>query len=638
MNQETLASITPFLEYAALQLRKDSIRATTASKSGHPTSCLSAADIVAALFFHVMHLDLKNPHNPDNDRFILSKGHAIPVVYAAWKQLGVISDEELLTLRMFSSVLEGHPTPRFTYNEASTGSLGQGLSIGVGMALSARMDKKTFTTYVMMGDGEIAEGSIWEACELAAYYKLNNLIGIVDCNRLGQSEQTLSGHNISSIAKKFDAFGWHTIEIDGHDMSAIVTTLTQAHTITDKPIAIIAKTYKGYGLDDRANKEGYHGKPVTDKELQSELAILDKHFAQAASYRGEKKYIPPAPQTLNDSTQDHTIKLPNLEKNAHVTEFVAQAKLATRRAFGYALQDLGAADENIVVLDGDVKNSTYTDIFEKDFPKRFVQCFIAEQNMVGVACGLSLRGKKPFAATFGAFFSRAFDQIRMAGIGRLAVRLVGSHAGVSIGEDGPSQMALEDIAIMRSVPQSIVLYPSDSVSTYKLTELMSQYNDGISYLRTTRAETKNLYPLDEKFVIGGCKVLRRSAQDLVCIIAAGITLHEALAAYETLKQEKINIALIDLYSIKPLDIATIIDIARTSHNKIISAEDHYLAGGMGEAIAGALADKETTNITHKILCVRELSRSGKPEELLAYAHIDRNSIIEAVRSLVKNSN
>jgi len=627
------------LNHKALQLRIDSIRATTEAGSGHPTSCMSAADLVAALFFNSLIFDIQHPHNPNNDRFVMSKGHAIPVIYAAWKQLGVITDAELMSLRKVDSVLEGHPTPRFAYNEAATGSLGQGLSIGVGMAINAVHKKLSYTTYVMCGDAEIAEGSVWEAAELAAHNNLENLIGVVDCNRLGQSGESINNHQTQVVAGKFTAFGWHTIVIDGHDMQAIVNAYQQAKDVKGKPCMIIAKTFKGHGLAHIENKEGYHGKPFKKEEVPALIQELNKTYADAAAYKEEKMYVPAKPVVtvhheameglpfdgLRASGKNITL---NLATDKNSAQFEKDKKISTRKAFGYALTALGHADGRIFALDGDVKNSTYTEIFEADFPDRFVECFVAEQNMIGVSVGLQARGNIPFAATFGAFFSRCYDQIRMAGIGRNALRLCGSHCGVSIGQDGPSQMALEDLAIMRALPNSIVLYPSDGVATYKLTELMANYNDGISYLRSTRADTPVLYDKDETFSIGGSKILRSGKNNVACIVTAGITLHEALKAYDLLQKQGVSVAVIDLYSIKPLDVATLKTIAAKAGNRVITVEDHYPQGGIGEAVAAALAN---TGIQIESMAVTQIPRSGSPEELLAWAGIDAEAIARKVK-------
>lgn len=621
--------IINYLNHIALNLRINAIKATTASKSGHPTSCMSAADVIAALFFHIMKHDINQPHGSNNDRFILSKGHAIPIVYAAYKELGIISEDELLTLRHFDSELEGHPTPRFSYNQGATGSLGQGLGIGVGMALHAKKRNLDFTTYVMMGDGEIAEGSIWEAAELASHYKLNNIVAIVDANRLAQSGTSIEDHDVEIYAQRFEAFGWETIIIDGHDMDAIISALETTRT---SPLAIIAKTYKGYGLEEIENKNGYHGKPFKQEEVYDVITILEHRFKDAVSQKNALVTKPQIPQKSVDLSQVKPERITvNISDDKNTYLFQMEKSIATRHAFGYALSALGRASEKIMVIDADVKNSTYTDIFEKEFPDRFIQCYIAEQNMASVATGLEIHKNIPFFATFAAFITRAHDQIRMAGIGRNALRICGSHAGVSIGEDGPSQMGLEDLAMMRCIPNSIVLYPSDGVSTYKLTQLMANYHDGISYLRTTRAVTPMLYDKKEEFHVGGCKILRQSNNDLACIVAAGITLHEALKAHKLLAAEGVHVSVIDAYSIKPLDVETIKTVAKLSGNKIITVEDHYPQGGLGEAVAHGVINR---GIIHKVLAVNQISRSGTPEMLMKHAEIDAESIVLAVQSII----
>ncbi len=619
------------IAHKALHIRIDSIRATTAAKSGHPTSCLSAADLLATLFFKVMHFDVHNPKAENNDRFILSKGHAIPMVYAAYKALGVITDEELLNFRSVNSVLEGHPTPRFAYNEAATGSLGQGLSVGLGMALNAKHEGLSYKTYVMMGDAEIAEGSIWEAAELAPRYKLDNLVGIVDCNRLGQSEESISNHDVARYAQTFESFGWRTFIIDGHNLEEISNVFDEIATVRYQPSVIIAKTFKGYGIPGVVNKMGFHGKPFKQEELDAVIKQLRADFDTAGHCsKTIEAYTPPLPEPVQNKAP---MKLKPIELNFAADPnnnyfFNKDCILSTRKAFGYALTAAGRVDERIFTLDADVKNSTFTEMFEAEFPGQFIQCFIAEQNMVSIATGLELRGKIPFAATFAAFFTRAHDQIRMAGIGRNALRLCGSHAGVSIGEDGPSQMGLEDIALMRSIPNSIVLYPSDGVSTYKLVELMANYHDGVSYLRTTRADTPMLYDKDETFTIGGCKVLRENANDQACIIGAGITVHEALKAHEELKLLGIETSVIDLYSIKPLDAATIKRVAKASKGKIVIVEDHYPQGGIGEAVISALVNE---GFMFTMLAVNEVSRSGSPTDLLKLAGVDAATITQKIK-------
>jgi transketolase len=616
------------LAHKALQIRIDSLRSTTAAGSGHPTSCLSAADIVATLFFHVLRYDYAHPDHPNNDRFIMSKGHAIPVVYAALHQLGLITDEQLLSLRKVDSDFEGHPTPRFIHNQAATGSLGQGLSIGIGMALNARYESLRYRTYVMLGDGEIAEGSVWEAAELAAHDKIDNLVAILDCNRLGQSGPAIHAEHAERYAKKFEAFGWRALVIDGHDLDQIVDAFEQAHATTGQPTIIIAKTLKGYGLEGIEGHHGFHGKPFTQQELSGMIQKLNDRFKAAAEYKATVDEQPAQPDniSLKSISTDNALRL-DLSIDPFAEHFAAGKKISTRKAFGYALATLGRRSDKVFALDADVKNSTYTEFFEKDFSDRFVQCFIAEQNMVSIATGLALRGKIPFASTFGAFFTRAYDQIRMAGIGRVPLRLCGSHSGVSIGQDGPSQMALEDISMMRAVPQSVVLWPSDGISTYKLVEQMAKYHDGVSYMKSTRADTPLLYDTTEEFPLGGCKVLRSSDNDKACVVAAGITVHEALKAYAELQKQGVSVAVIDLYSIKPLDAATVTKVAQSSGGRLITVEDHYPQGGMGEAVAAALCN---SGVIITSLAVQQISRSGAPEELMALAGIDAASIVKAV--------
>lgn len=618
-----------FLEHKAYNLRKWSIIQTSEAGSGHPTSCLSAADIVAVLFFYVMRYNPADYEQPTNDRFILSKGHAAPLLYAAWKEAGVLTENDLLTYRDIDSVLEGHPTRRFAYTEAATGSLGIGLSIAVGEALHNRLHGYHAKTYVLLGDSEMTEGSVWEAVQLAAFYKLHSLIAIIDCNRLGQSTQTIEGHDTQRYVGMLESFGWQTYIVDGHDIAALITVFdTIEKQSNDKPIMIVAKTYKGYGIAQVEDKLGYHGKPFPKKQLPHILQELKTRFLQAAEYAGQTW------QAKLPQEQVHALRIMHEPSNAlPIPSYESGTEIATRKAYADALTAFGDQLPSTVSLDAEVKNSTYAEEFEQSYPERFFQCFIAEQNMVGMGIGMARRGSIPFISTFGAFFTRAHDQIRMAAIGQAALRLVGSHAGVSIGEDGPSQMALEDIAMMRAIPNSIVLYPSDGISTWKLVEQMALYASGISYLRTTRAATPILYSPDATFTIGGCSVLRKDARDRVCVIGAGATLFEALAAYDALvlSDDHIFISVIDLYSIKPLDAHTLIKTARASGNTIITVEDHYLEGGLGQAVVYALRN---TGITIECLAVDKLPRSGTPEKLRAYVGIDAQAIIKKVRELV----
>ena len=612
-----------FIKCRAYHLRRLSILSTTYAGSGHPTSCLSAADIVSVLFFKAMRYDPCDIKNPDNDRFILSKGHAAPLLYSAWQQVGVLEEDDLKKLRTFDSVLEGHPTGRFEYAEVATGSLGCGLSIGVGMALAAKQDKKKYRTYVLLGDGEIAEGSVWEAAELASYYNLSNLIGIVDCSRLGQSDATLHGHSVKRHKEKFEAFGWNCAIVDGHNISELVDVFEVAHKST-KPFMVIAKTIKGYGVHHVENKVGFHGKAFSKDQLDLLLDELKQRFkdescADILSPLVQKKDIV---KVKDKSEKTYSVPLLNLKKDELIS---------TRKAYGKALVAAGNNCEELVVLDAEVKNSTYSQLFEEEYPKRFYQCFIAEQNMVGMAIGLSARGKIPFASTFAAFFSRAFDQIRMTPIGGQAIRLAGSHAGVSIGYDGPSQMGLEDLAIFRTLPNSVVLYPSDAVSAHKLVEQMLNYNNGISYMRTTRMATPVVYDSKETFVVGGCKVVVQSKDDVACVVGAGATLHEALKAAKLLEQDKIKVSVIDLYSVKPFDKKTVEMVAKKSGSKIITVEDHYSAGGIGEMISASFCNSgfEITNLS-----VEKLPRSGSPEKLLSFCEIDAAAIVRAVKKLI----
>lgn len=611
------------LQAKANLLRIHSIRTTTKAGSGHPTTCLSAADLVAALFFHALRYDASNPRYPLNDRVIFSKGHAAPLLYAAWAEAGAFPVEHLDTLRQFESDLEGHPTPRFAWYGAATGSLGQGLSIGAGMALSLKRDGLPPRVYVLLGDGETAEGAVWEAAAFASYYNLNNLIAIVDINRQGQSQPTMLQHDLATYQRRLEAFGWQAATIDGHDLEQILSALDAAQD-AKRPFAILARTLKGKGAPAVEDQEGWHGKPLPPDlaeqaiaalqptpeqlELANRLRVMPPHEGNPPTYPAE---LPP-------------VQLPTYELGAQV---------ATREAYGDALVALGNADSRIYALDGDVKNSTFSEKFLKAHPERFVECFIAEQNMVGAAVGVAETGKIPFASSFACFLTRAFDFIRMAAIGRANVKFCGSHAGVSIGEDGPSQMGLEDLAMFRAIPGSVVLYPADAVSTVKLVEQAARYQ-GIAYVRTTRPKTPVIYANEEAFPIGGCKILRQSPRDVATVVAAGITLHEALKAHDLLQREGIAIRVIDLYSVKPLDADTLIRSGQETNGVIITVEDHYPEGGLGEAVAAAVSG---FGIRVHRLAVRELPRSGKPEELLAAYGIDAQAIAEAVRAIAQGA-
>lgn len=605
------------LEDIAKLIRYYSLVMPTEAGSGHPTSSLSAADLMTGLLFGgTFKYDLDNPQHPNNDRLIFSKGHASPLFYSLWAAAGKVSEQELMTYRKFTSNLEGHPTREFRFTEAATGSLGQGLSIGVGMALNAKyIDKLPYRTYVLLGDSEMAEGSQWEAMELAAFYKLDNLTGIMDVNRLGQRGETMYGHNLSVYRDRVSAFGWEPIVIDGHHMPQILTAYKQALSSRDKPVMIIARTIKGKGVSFIEDKNGWHGRPLKKDELVralEELGPIDK----ATTGKIEK------PDNLRPAETSPS--------SAEPVSYSTEKPVATRHAYGTALERLFPEFPNIVVLDAEVSNSTYSELFKARYPERFFEMFIAEQNMVGTALGLSLRGKSPFVSTFAAFLSRAFDQIRMSQYSKADIKFCGSHAGVSIGEDGSSQMGLEDIALFRTLLHSVILYPSDAVSTEKLVAEMAKHK-GISYLRTTRKETPIIYRNDEAFRIGGSKLLKSNKADVAVIVAAGITVHEALQAYEELKKEYILVRVIDLYSIKPLDVAALV-IAAHETGAVITVEDHFAEGGLGEAVMSALAE---INVPVYPLAVRKMPHSGKPAELLEYEEISASAIVKRTREIAK---
>ncbi len=608
------------LKELAAQLRVDSIRCTTAAGSGHPTSSMSAADLMAVLLGKYLRLDYAHWKSPNNDHLIFSKGHACPLLYSMWKAAGAISDEELLTLRQFGSRLEGHPNPHVTpFTDVATGSLGQGLPNGVGMALDGKyLSKLPFKVWVVLGDSEVAEGSIWESVDKASHYKLNNLVAILDMNRLGQRGETDLGWNSATYAARAAAFGAHAIEINGHDLEAIDRAYAEALTVTDKPVWIIAKTEKGHGVSFLANKEGWHGKALNADQAKDAIAELG----------GERHIIVDVqkPEAIAPATPAATgpLKLPTYEMGT---------KEATRKAYGDAITALGGFRSDIVVLDGEVSNSTFADEFNHTFPDRFFEMYIAEQQLVSAAVGLAVRGHRTFSSTFAAFFSRAFDQIRMASISNATISLSGSHAGVSIGEDGPSQMALEDLAMMRAVFGSTVLYPSDPNQTAHLVNLMADL-PGISYIRTTREKTPILYGEGETYEVGGSKLVHHSDSDQVAVIAAGITLHEANKAYETLKSQGITIRLIDAYSVKPIDKETLHRAAQDTGGKLVVVEDHWFEGGIGDAVLDAFVGVGDHAPTVVKLAVEHMPGSGKPAELLHAAKIDADAIVEAVKSLL----
>lgn len=597
----------------AAQLRIDSIRCTTAAGSGHPTSSMSAADLMSVLISSHLRYDFNNPENPNNDSLIFSKGHACPLLYAAYKAVGAVTDEELLTLRKLGSRLEGHPTPDIPWVEAATGSLGQGLSVGVGDALSAkRLDKLPFRVWVILGDSEMAEGSVWEAFATAGEYKLNNLVAIVDVNRLGQRGPTMLEWDTKAYAERARAFGWNAVEIDGHNISEVARAFQEAEN-SDLPTAIIARTKKGYGASLTSDQPGWHGKALNKEQAEAAIAELGGKNDIVIEVQKPEAAQPATPE-------GGSVDRPTYELGA---------KVAAREAYGAALKYIGGNDTSVVALDAEVSNSTFSDAFGKAFPDRFFEMFIAEQQMVSTAVGLQNRNKKPFCSTFAAFFSRAYDQIRMAAISQADIKFCGSHAGVSIGEDGPSQMALEDIAMFRAVNGSTVLYPSDATSTVALVEEMKDL-DGIVFLRTTREKTPVLYGADEKFPVGGSKTLRSSDNDAVTVIGAGITVREALTAADQLKGE-VAVRVIDLYSVKPIDTETLVKAANeTGH--IVVVEDHWREGGLGEAVLAALAGAGVAAKKFSHLAVSKMPRSGTPDEMLVDNGISAQHIVEAVKA------
>jgi len=597
------------------QFRVDSVRMAAAANSGHPTSAMSAADLLAVLVDGYLRYDFSQPKSPANDRLVFSKGHASVLLYAMYRAAGVVTDDEILTYRKHGSMLEGHPTPLIPWVDVATGSLGQGLPIGVGMALAAKhLEHLPTRVWVLCGDSEMAEGSMWEAFEHAAHYGLDNLTAIIDVNRLGQRGETMVGWNLDVYAARAEAFGWYAIEVDGHDVEAIDEAFSRAVAMAGKPTVIVAHTLKGRGVAAVENQNGWHGKPLEDPEgAIAELGGLRDIRIEVAKPDVEP-VARPAPSKL---------ELPRYELGTEV---------ATRKAYGDALAALGTARPDVVALDGEVSNSTFTEIFAKAHPERYFEMYIAEQQLVAAAVGLQAVGWRPFASTFAAFISRAYDFVRMAAISRATFSLSGSHAGVSIGEDGPSQMALEDIASLRAVHGSTVLHPCDANQTAKLVAAMAD-TEGISYLRTLRPATPVLYPPDEEFTIGGSRVLRSTDSDEVALIGAGITVHEALKAADALGEEGIAARVIDLYSIKPVDAATLAAAAEATGGKLVTVEDHWPEGGLGDAVLAALADTDDPPRVVK-LAVHGMPRSGKPDELLAAAGIDAEHIAAAARRLV----
>ena len=601
----------------ARQLRVDSIRCSTAAGSGHPTSSLSAADLIAVLLAGHLRYDFGKPDNPANDHLIFSKGHASPLVYAMFKAAGAINDDELMTFRKFGSRLEGHPTPILPWVDVATGSLGQGLPIGVGVALAGkRVLEAPYHVWVVVGDSETAEGSVWEAFDHAGHEGLENLTAIVDVNRLGQRGPTELEWDMGAYAARVRAFGVDPIVIDGHDLAEIDDALARARSAT-RPTAVLARTIKGKGVSFLENKEGWHGKALDPEQAKQAIAELgearSRTFPVAKPERWER---------------------PSMQRTGSLALKSYAEPIATRKAYGEALAALGAARKDVVVLDAEVSNSTHAEDFKKTAPERFFEMYIAEQQMVASAVGMQVVDLVPFASTFAAFFTRAYDFIRMAAISRAQIRLVGSHAGVSIGEDGPSQMGLEDLAMMRAVYGSTVLYPCDGNQTAKLVAQMAD-RDGITYMRTTREKTAIVYDKGESFPIGGSKVVRGgSNKERATIVAAGITLHEALKAVDVLAHEDISVRVIDLYTVKPIDAETLADAARATGGRIVVVEDHWVEGGIGDAVLAALAEKGFRDLHYRHLAVRKMPGSGKPAEMLDDAGISTVHIVRAVKALL----
>ncbi|MEU5314887.1 transketolase [Streptomyces sp. NPDC021562] len=603
----------------AQQLRVDSVRASAAAESGHPTSSMSAADVMAVLLAHHLRYDFDQPGHPGNDRFILSKGHASPLLYAAYKAAGAIDDAELLTFRKLGSHLEGHPTPRrLPWVETATGSLGQGLPVGVGIALSGkRLEHGHYRVWVLCGDSELAEGSVWEAAEHAGYEHLDNLTLIVDVNRLGQRGPTRHGHDLDAYARRFQAFGWHTVEVDGHDVDAVDRACGEAASTAGQPTAILARTRKGRGVKAVEDREGMHGKPVPDAE---------EAIAELGGVRDLRVHVQePAAARAPHSVPTGPLELPRYDQGDEV---------ATRDAFGKALVALGTARADVVALDGEVGDSTRTELFGKEHPDRYFEFYIAEQQLVAGAVGMAARGWVPYASTFAAFLTRAHDFVRMASISGSGINLVGSHAGAAIGQDGPSQMGLEDLAMFRSVYGSTVLYPCDANQTAKLVATMADL-DGIRYLRTSRGASPVIYGPDEDFPVGGSKVLRSSDEDRLTVVAAGVTLHEALKAADALAEDGIRVRVVDLYSVKPVDRETLHRAAEET-GCLLTVEDHHEEGGLGDAVAEAFTDGRPVPRLVR-LAVRTMPGSAAPDQQLHAAGIDAEAIAAAGRLLVEEA-
>jgi len=618
-DQQTIQS----LKDIGNKIKIHGIEATNASKSGHPTSCTSCSEILSVLFFHTMKYSVQEPRNENNDRFVMSKGHAAPALYAAWAEAGLFPTSDLLNLRKLNSDLEGHPTPRLNFVDVATGSLGQGLSCAAGMAYTGKyFDKADYRVYCLIGDGESAEGSIWEAMHFSSLYKLDNLVAVFDINRLGQSEPTSLQHQMDVYKARAEAFGWNTIVIDGHNIEDLCRAFYEASATKGKPTCILAKTYKGHGIPGIEDAENWHGKPLAAKADDAIKAIQGE-----IANKGPHKMCPAQPSKLLTPVRQEV-------KLASPPAYKLGENVASRAAYGTALVKIGKDNDRVVAMDGDTKNSTFSQKFKDAFPDRYIECFIAEQNLVGVGIGCGTRNRTiPFISTFAAFFTRAFDQIRMGAISQTNANFVGSHCGVSIGADGPSQMALEDLAMFRSIPGSTVFYPSDAVSTERAVELAAN-TKGVCFIRTSRPNLPVIYSNDEPFAIGKAKVVRQSKDDAVTVIGSCVTLCEAVKAADVLAASGVNIRIIDPFTIKPIDADTIIANAQETGNKIVVVEDHYPEGGLGEAVSAAVAGRPHIVVKH--LAVREVPRSGEPAELIEKYGISANCIVKAVHSILSS--
>jgi len=610
------------LKDLANRLRILSIKSTTAAGSGHPTSCCSMADITSVLFFHTMRYKVSDPRDPSSDRFVLSKGHTAPILYAAWCLAGLFPESDLMNLRKIDNDLEGHPTPRLSFVDVATGSLGQGLSCACGMAYTGKyFDKSSYRVYCVLGDGETAEGSVMDAAAFASHYKLDNLVAIVDVNRLGQSDPTSLQHDMETYRKRWDSFGWNAIVLDGNNIEDLLKAFFDANQTKDRPTCILAKTYKGKGIPGVEDQMNWHGKAIGDKS-NAAIEAIDSLIVNK-NITGEK---------VNKAAVVDDAKVVDMSaiKLSEAPNYAEGVKVATRVAYGTALAKLGRSSNRVIALDGDTKNSTFAITFQKEFPERFIECFIAEQNMIGVGIGCATRKRTvAFASAFACFLSRAYDQIRMGAISQTQLKMVGSHVGVSIGEDGPSQMALEDIAMFRAVKNCIVFYPSDAVSAERAVELCAN-TPNMCYIRTSRPATINVHANDAVFEVGKGKVVRQSAKDTCLLIGAGITLHECLKAHESLAKENIHVRVFDPFCIEPIDVEGIIKNAKECGGNIVTVEDHYPQGGLGEAVSGAVSME--AGIRVKRLAVNGLPRSGPAAALIEMFGISSNHVIDAVKN------